>query len=752
MSKLNENALVGFLEYAKEANTRSTLAVEDGLKPVHRRILYTMGEDKILSTKKHVKSAKIVGQVLGSYHPHGDSSVYDAAVRLSQDFKLRYPLIDFDGNGGSILEPDSYAAARYTGMRLSPLGEMMLQDLEKNTVPMTENYSGDLLEPVVLPSMIPNTLLNGGMGIGVGVSSSLLPHNLTEVCDGIVSYIKNPRITTEELMHFIQGPDFPTGAVVTDALSLKDYYENGKGSVKVRGKYSINIAAGRSQIIITELPYLLSPEKFITSVQTLVGEHGYDKIYDVQNASGQKGLEIRIILEKDVNPTSVLQTLFEKTGLESTLKINNTVMLPDGSFVLLGLRGLISYYLKHQHNILTRKYQWELNKAQERLNIVEGLIIAVQNIDEVVAIIKASTSTTTAKAALIKRFTLNDAQATAILDMRLARLTSLEITKLTNEQKELLKSIQEFKTIIGNEKKREEIIVSFLTNLKTKFGDARRTKISEMKIVEKGEHTYIIVDVANQFFSVLKDEINVLNRSKKGSPIGKDAIVAAIEANTKDEILALDSNGKIYLAHVQDIVNGDFKSDAPIIQFVKQEEKDFLVFVTEKGIIKKTPTIKFRKSAQMTKVKEDDKLIGMYFANDSDFIMVLGAGGKAVNISVSEISALGKLTYGAKGISTDKVLAATVAESTDLVLTITSENKAKLTKHEDFLVNAKATTGQLITEDCILIKSMGTSQIITVFGDDGKAASINVNSLAIKGRNSIGAKIFNSKISCVVGL
>jgi DNA gyrase subunit A len=705
MSKLNENALVGFLEYAKEANTRSTLAVEDGLKPVHRRILYTMGEDKILSNKHHVKSAKIVGQVLGNYHPHGDSSVYDAAVRLSQDFKLRYPLIDFDGNGGSILEPDSYAAARYTGMRLSPLGEMMLQDLEKNTVPMTENYSGDLMEPVVLPSMIPNTLLNGGMGIGVGVSSSLLPHNLTEVCDGIVAYIKNPRITTEELMHFIQGPDFPTGAVVTDALSLKDYYENGKGSVKVRGKYSINIAAGRSQIIITELPYLLSPEKFIASVQTLVAEHGYDKIYDVQNASGQKGLEIRIILEKDVNPTSVLQTLFEKTGLESTLKINNTVMLPDGSFVLLGLRGLISYYLKHQHNILTRKYQWELNKAQERLNIVEGLIIAVQNIDEVVAIIKASTSTITAKAALIKRFTLNDAQAAAILDMRLARLTSLEITKLTNEQKELLKSIEEFKSIIGSEKKREEIIVKFLLNLKTKFGDARRTKISEMKIVEKGEHVYLVVDTANQFFSLPKDEISTLSR-KKGSPIGKDTVVAAIEANTKDEILALDNNGKIYLVHVQDIVNGDFRSEAPIIQLVKLEEKDFLVFITENGIIKKTPMIKFRKSAQMTKVKEDDKLIGMYFANDSDFVMALGVGGKAVNIPVSEISALGKLTYGAKGISTDQVLAATVAESTDLILTITSENKAKLTKHEDFLINAKATTGQLVTEDCIWIQRM----------------------------------------------
>lgn len=751
-NKLNENALEGFLEFAQEANTRSTLAVEDGLKPVHRRILYGMAQDKIWATGQHTGSAKIVGAILGNYHPHGDASVYDAAVRLSQDFKLRYPLIDFYGNNGSILDPDSYAASRYTKMKLTPLGQMMLEDIDKNTVDMVENYNGELMEPVVLPSMIPNTLLNGGMGIGVGVSSSLVPHNLGELVDGINAYIKNPRITTVDLLQYIQGPDFPTGGIITDSSKLESIYESGKGTITLRSKYRIENIGGRPNIVVTESPYLINIEsRIIAVIQQMVAEEGYDKIYEVQNSSGKHGLEIRIILEKDANPTSVIQTLIEKTGFETTVKINNTVMLSDGSFVTLGLRGLISYYLKHQHDILIRKYTWEKQKAQERLHIVEGLIIAVNNIDEVVRVIKTSATSAAAKVNLIKQFDLSNEQAAAILDMRLARLTSLEINKLMNEKKELEKTIAECTLIISSEAKRETIISKFLNTLKENFADERRTKIVEMGIIEKGEHVYLMVE-AGKITSISKDEIAVVNRGKKGSAVGKNPITSALECNTKEQVLAIDKIGKAYLASAQDFINGVVEFDNDLVLILRPEEKDYIIFTTQAGIIKKTPSVKIRKTTQVTKVHEDDCLVGMHFATDKDFIMVLGSEGKLVNIPVSDIPSIGKLTYGAKGIETSKVLASCVAGKEDLILTTTQDSQAKLTKHSDFLVNARATSGQLITEDCTNILNIGTGTHITLFGSNNRAITVVADSIAIKGRNSVGAKIFDSKITTMISL
>lgn len=753
MNNLNKHSLEGFIEYAKEANTRSTLAVEDGLKPVHRRILFGMYEGRFYHNEPFGGAAKIVGAVLGNYHPHGDASVYDAAIRLSQDFKLRYPLIDFYGNGGSILDPDSYAASRYTKMRLSPLGQMMLDDINKNTVDMVENYNGELMEPVVLPSMIPNILLNGGMGIGVGVSSSLVPHNLGEVVDGINAYIENPRITTEDLMKHIQGPDFPTGGVIIDGFNLGEIYETGRGTIKVRSKYRIEHTSGRPNIVITEAPYLISIEsRIIESIKQLVTEDGYEHIYDVQNTSGKNGLEIRIVLEKDVNPNVVIQKLVEKTGFENSIKINNTVMLSDGTFVTLGLRGLISYYLKHQHSVLTRKYNWELNKAEERLHIVEGLIIAVQNIDEVVKIIKSSTNTTTAKTALIKAFKLSEAQAQAILDMRLARLTSLEINKLENEKKELLSKIKEYKEIISSEAKRNKLIVSFLNNLKTKFADPRRTKITELNIIEKGDHVYIVTDSHGNFYSMLKDEIPVTGSGKRPIQISKNDIVAAIECNTKDNLLLLDCQGKVQLVLAKDIVEGKIETEHHTIQILRPEDKDYMIFVTKNGIIKKTPAVKFRKSTQITKVREEDKLIGMYYANDDDYIMALGSEGKIINLLVSDIPTIGKLTYGSQGMDTAAILSATVSTSNDLIFTMTSDNKAKLTKHSDFLINTKGSTGQVATDDCIFIMNINTSNFITLFSQNGKAISLDAANLSIKGRTAGGAKISSEKFATAIAL
>lgn len=752
-NKLNLTSLEGFLEYAKEANTRSTLAVEDGLKPVHRRILVGMNDDKLYSNKSHSGSAKLVGAILGNYHPHGDASVYDAMIRLNQDFKLRYPLVEVYGNSGSILDPDSYAAMRYTKVRLTPLGELMLENIDKNTVDMVENYNGEMMEPVVLPAAVPNVLINGGMGIGVGVSSSLVPHNLKEVVDGIIAYMDDKRITTEKLMEHIQGPDFPTGGVIVDAFSLPAIYETGKGTIKVRAKYTFATVAGRPHIVITELPYLVSVEnKVIKPIKEMVEMEGYSEIYDVQNSSGKHGFELRIILEKDANPHSVLRTLFEKTGLESTIKINQTVMLKDGSFVTLGLRGLISQYLNHQHDVISRAATYDLDKAQKRLHIVEGLIIAVSNIDEVVAIIKGSKDVAHARMSLMAKFILSTDQANAILDMKLSRITSLEVTKLEQEKKNLLLEITRLTKIINSEKERENIIRKTLTSMKEKFGDVRRTKVTENTISEKGERIYLMFDNNKKVFSVSKDEIATLTRGKRGSAVTKNKVVAAVECNTKDSLIVADSLGKAYFFSVEELLGGTVEVEGDVIQVLKQEEKDFVVVVTQKGIIKKTPFVKVRKVTQFTKVKEDDALVGMFFANNTDYIMALGTEGKCANIPVSEVSAFGRLTYGSKGITTEKVIAATLAGAEDLILTLTKDNKAKLTKHSDFNVNTKGSTGSVITEDCDFILNIKTASQITIFGSDGKAMSLPVSNLSIKSRTAQGAKIYNSEIETIISV
>lgn len=750
MSKLNEISLENFLEFAKEANTRSTLAVEDGLKPVHRRILYSMGEQKILSNKTHVKSAKVVGEVLGSYHPHGDSSVYDAAVRLSQDFKMRYPLVDMYGNNGSISDPDSYAASRYTSIRLSPIGEYMLGEINPETVDMVENYSGDLLEPVVLPSVIPNALINGGMGIGVGVSSSLVPHNLNEVVDAILAYIANKHITTNELMQYIQGPDFPGGGVIVDAFSLPNIYDIGKGVIKLRAKHRFETVAGRPHIVITEVPYLTSIEnKIIKPIQNLIREEEYQPIFEIQNSSGKHGIELRIILEKNANPYAVLQTLFEKTGLESSVKINQTVMLKDGNFATLSLRGLILQYLKYQHNIMIKNATYHLRKSEARLHIVEGLIIAANNIDEVVQIIKKSKDIADSRKQLISRFKLSTDQAQAILDMKLARLNSLEINKLVNEEKSLIDRIADLKEVISSEGRRELDIKQMLKTLKAKFGDERRTLITENTIAEKGERILIYTNEENQVRSIKQDVIEQSAFGKVGKKAINDKPIIMIDANTKDDLWIVDTTGRLIPTTVKELLSETATLEFPIAAFVKPEEKDYIVVVTKNGIVKKTSLPKIKRSIIITKVKDDDAIVKVFLANDNDYLMVLSDSGKCANIQVSEFTTQNRNTFGGKGV-TMNVADAALANSESLILTVNNDNKAKITKHEDFVVNAKGSSGATITEGTKFISIVDLNSLITIFSVDGKALSIQADRLSIKSRTSLGTTIYKAKIQNII--
>lgn len=751
MSKIDIISLEDFLTYAQEANTRSTLAVEDGLKPVHRRILYSMYSSGVLSSKQSVKSAKIVGDVLGNYHPHGDSSVYDAAVRLSQPFKMRYPLISFKGNGGSILEPDSYAASRYTEMKLSPLGELLLNGIEKDTVPMVENYSGELLEPVILPSMVPNVLINGGMGIGVGISSSLLPHNLKEVCKAIAVMIDNKHITTKELMNYIPGPDFPTGGVITDAFSLAEIYESGRGTIKLRAKYRLETEGQRTVIVITEVPYLVNIENHIINTIKEMKQEGYEGVYNIVNASGKDGVQIRIVLEKGADVHATLEYLFEKTRLETTVKINQTVMLPNGTFHTLNLRSLILGYINHQDDIIKQKAQYDLDKAQKRLHVVDGLIIAAQNIDEVVRLIKASPNSATAKSALIKAFSLSDIQATAILDMKLARITSLEINKLTTEKKNLENTISTLEKIINDQKTRYTIMKNSLADLALKYGDARRTVIAEMSIIEKGRKLLIMVDKDNRFSSYDDADILEITNAIKGPKGSMSKYVDLIYTNSKDKICFVDANGKVYCEVVDILLRGDVVIGAPVVKMFKFIPKEFIIFVTEKGIIKKVTTPRFRAGGiNSIRVKDDDRIVFAGMANDTDFIMVLSEEGKIANIQVSEYSAMNKMAYGSRGVDCKSVVSAAISTPDGLVLTYDDQNRAVLTAHSDFNIQGKGNKPAVIRDGVRGLWPIEEDEYIILLCEDRKPMKYAVSNIGVRKKNASGARITLSKLDKIL--
>ena len=665
--------------------SRALPDVRDGLKPVHRRVLYGMDELGVNYNKPYKKSARIVGEVLGKYHPHGDTAVYDSMVRMAQDWSLRYPLIDGQGNYGSV-DGDSPAAMRYTEARLKRISEELLSDIKKNTVDFTPNFDDSLKEPSVLPAKVPNLLLNGASGIAVGMATNMAPHNISEVIDGIVAYIDNYDITIDELMKYIKGPDFPTGAIIYGVQGIQNAFRNGKGRIVMRARATIEeTKSGRMQIVVTEIPYMVNKAEMIKKTAALINEKKIEGISDVNDYSDRKGYSIVYDLKRDAIPQVVLNHLFKQTALQTSFSINN-VALVKGRPKTLNLKDMIMHFVDHRHEVVVRRTQYELNEAEKRAHILEGYLIALDNIDEIIKIIRSSRDPEIAKNSLIERFELSEIQAKAILDMRLQRLTGLERDKIEKEYKEVMELIKDLKDILDRKERRMEIIKTELGEMKDRYGDERRSEIvhdtediSNEDLIPKEE---MVITVSHQGYVKRTSlaEFRTQGRGGVGSRAAKtkdeDFTEHMFVANTHNYILIFTDKGKVYWQKVYQLPEGTKTSKGRPIQniiSIDQEDKirtivsvgdlhdddyinnNYLVMTTKKGTIKKTVVEQFSRpranGINAITINEGDQLLDVKLTNgDSDIIMAKRSG-KAIRFHESQIRPTGRTAAGVRGVT-----------------------------------------------------------------------------------------------------
>lgn len=757
-NKINLNTKVqrDFLNYANAViKSRAISSVEDNLKPVHKRILYTMAENKLWSNKKTIKSSNVVGKVM-IRHPHGDSSIYDAAIRLSQPWKMRYPLIEVQGNSGNIAG-DGPAAMRYTEMRLSKFGELMLTDISKNAVPFKLSYDETTTEPIILPSSFPNILCNGNSGIAVGMSTSLVPHNLNEVVDGIIAYINFKNITNEGLMKYIPGPDFPTGGVVANTEEMKEIYETGHGTIVLRSKYNIENVGKEQHIVITEIPYLVGIEDgVIEPLKKLVIEEGFDLIEDFEDESGKGGVSLRIILKKGANVYKVLETLWQHTRLQVTQRISNTVIYKGNPYVY-SLKQLIEHYVNHRHNVITNISKYDLEKTQNRMIVVDALMTALDRIDEVIELIKKSKDKNDARLKLIDLLKITEVQANTILDMKISRLNQLDNIELKDELKSLQEKEKELTDIIENIKTRENIIRKELLQMKASLGDSRRTTLSYGN--SDAAEGFPIEPISILFFEngssfATQQKLSDLNFKRKTSELNANAVTAYFETKTDRDITVFTVDGtmhqnKVLTMTTETMEQGMYPS-APIavFDFENDEIKDYIVFVTTAGIVKKTKTgeyLKARNGSRTIKLKGDQQLVFVGMANDEDNIAILDD--KLAYFKVKDITPTSKITIGSKGISTGKASAAAIISDKDKLLMINEDGKGKLTKADDLVLTAKGGNGQNIQEKTYSIHK--ASELYFIY--DGSKNNLIESNPATKAKNTIGSKIINGTPYNVVG-
>ena len=737
-----------FMDYSMEViKQRALPSVEDGCKPIHRRILFGMKDEGHVSNKPTVKCAKVVGEIMGKYHPHGDSSVYDALIRLSQDWKLRYPLVYVQGNNGNLLG-DKYAAARYTECRLTPIGELMSDGINKQSVPMELNYSGEDYEPVVLPSMFPNVLVNPNLGIAVGMSSTTVPHNLSEVCDALVAYVRSEgSLTTTGLLNYIKGPDFPTGGTIMNGDEIASIYANGKGTLRVRSNYTIDNENGRSVITITEVPYLVSIEdKIIGKIKKMVVEDGYQLIENVQNITGNTGFGIKIICAKNANVMKVIKDLCENTGFQSNISVNNTVLV-NGVPKQLTYLQMIKEFVDFRHKVLIKIAEYEKHKAEARTHIIDGLLIALADIDNVIQIIKASKTKDEARNALIAKYEFDVEQTNAILDMRLSRLTNLETVDLQTERGELLKEIETHNNIITNTNKlRDTMLINQFIAIKNKYGDARKTAINSVKEnienVKPTEVLHLVLKDGNMLVIEPEDKIQL---NKKGSPFAKCAIEFGYKTKNTNQSYVFSTSGKIFKL---DNIMFDINAINPLGLGERlvcgldaaAENTQYLITVTKNGIIKKSAIseyAKVNKPTQAVKLKDGDELINAHWATDEDYLLLLGKKGGLVKIAVKDITASGRATIGSKGID-DMVISSTVGAPNELIFTC-ADGKGKFTECSDFNITAKGGKGQTICENTSLIAAVNDAFWIIEKGV--KLTKCTTSSFMTKSKTASGAKI-----------
>ena len=785
--RLEENNIVSeiessFIEYSMSVIiSRALPDLRDGLKPVHRRIIYDMLENGLTPDKKHRKSATIVGDVMGKYHPHGDSSIYDAMVRMAQDFNYRYLLVDGHGNFGNIEYPRA-AAYRYTESKLAKISMELVRDINKNTVNFLPNYDDSTEEPEVLPSRFPNILVNGTMGIAVGMATNIPPHNLGEVIDGCIAYIDNPEITTEELMQYIKGPDFPTGGIILGNSGIKKAYETGRGSITIRSKATIEEKNGRHYIVIEEVPYGVNTLDLKQKVADLVHNKVLEGITDY-HTDLKDGIKITITLKKDANPQVVLNNLYKHTAFQTTFGII-FLMLDKQTPRTLGLKDIISKYVDYQQEVIIRRTQFELDKAEKRVHILEGYQIVFDNIDEVIKIIKESKADGEAKLKLMERFGLTEAQTDNILEMKLRRLTGLEREKIEEELNALRIEIERLRGILADNNKVLGIIKDEMTEIKNKYGDERRTKI-DMTAVDYIEdeslipEENILVVLTNKGYikRTTSDTFKSQNRGGVGikgmTTNDEDFVEHMINLSTHDYILFFTDKGKVYRLKGYEIpefsrqskgipivnllqVEKDERVNA-IIEINREEECKYLLFATEGGVVKKTLISEFSNIRNSGKIcislRENDKLIDVKKTTGNDLVLLGSDSGRMVKFNEDEIRVMGRTASGVRGISLDgsKCICSEIVKEDDTILLVTEKGYGKQTKVSEYRQTRRGSKGvkaMNITDkngSLVSVKIVQDNQELVIMTNSGMTMRMPLDQISLLGRVTQGLRLINLK-------
>ena len=790
---VEEELKKSFISYAMAVIvTRALPDVRDGLKPVHRRILYSMSELGYTPDKPYRKSARIVGDVLGKYHPHGDSSVYDAMVRLAQDFSIRYMLVDGQGNFGSV-DGDGAAAMRYTEARMSKLSLEMVRDIDKETVDFYPNFDETLMQPAVMPSRYPNLLVNGSSGIAVGMATNIPPHNLGEVVDAVVYMIDHPDCTVDDLMQFVKGPDFPTGGVILGKRGIYDAYHEGRGRIIVRAKSEIEDMGGnRQRIVVTEIPYMVNKARLIEKIAELVHEKTVDGISDIRDESDRDGMRIVIDLKRDVNANIVLNYLYKHTQLQDTF---GAIMLAlvDGEPKILSLRQIIHHYIEHQEDVIRRRTQYDLNKAEARSHILEGLIIALDNIDEVVRMIRASRTAQEAKTGLMERFGLSDRQAQAILDMRLQRLTGLERDKIEAEYAELQKQIAYFRAVLADEKLVLGIIRDEILEIRDKFADERRTEISaldgEIDMLDLIEEEDMVVTMTHYGYvkRLPKTTYRAQRRGGKGviatTTREEDFVEQMYVTSTHDPILFFTNRGRVYQMNCYEIPEaGRTARGTAIVNLLQlspgekvttmlpfpaeKSEGTYLVMATRKGTIKRTELSEFmnlRRAGLIAIVlRDDDELIGVRRTEGDSDILVGTRDGMSIRFHESDMRPMGRSAMGVRSIDLDEgdeVIDVAFVEEGAQVLSITENGYGKRTDIDEYRLQQRGGKGikaMNLTEKTGMLAAqllVHDDEDLLLITSDGTVIRTPVNSISVLGRNTQGVRLMrvgeDSKVVCV---
>ena len=786
---IEEEMKSSYIDYSMSVIVARALPdVRDGFKPVHRRILYGMMNVNNVSTQPYKKCARIVGEVLGKYHPHGDSSIYGALVRMAQDWNLRYTLVDGQGNFGSV-DGDSPAAMRYTECRLSKMGEHIMHDLDKDTVDMTNNFDDSLQEPTVMPTKIPNLLVNGGNGIAVGMATNMPTHNLNEVIDGCCAYIDNPDIDVDGLMEYIPGPDFPTGAYIYGLQGVKDAYATGRGRIVMRAKAEIETGETHDKIVVTEIPYGVNKADLVKYIADLANEHKIEGVANVNDESGRQGMRIVVDCKRDANANVLLNKLFKMTALQSSFSVN-TIALVNGRPRLLTLKDCVKYFVEHRHDVTIRRTKYDLKKAQERAHILEGLIIAVNNIDEVIHLIRQSKTPSDAQRALEQRFELDEMQSKAIVDMRLAQLTGLRVDQLHQEYDDIMKLIADLEEILNNPERCKEVMKEELQEVKEKYGDERRTVIIPFDHEFNAEDFYpddpVVITISHMGYikRTKLDEFHEQGRGGVGAKAARhrdnDFTEYIYPATMHNTLLFFTRKGRCYWQKCYEVPEGDKNSKGRAIQNMLNIESDdainavlrvknfndeeflkthFVVFATKKGIIKKTCLEAYRHQraigVKAININDDDEVVAVRLTNGHNELLLANRNGRAVRFNEDQVRTMGRVSTGVIGMRLDEgddELVGMVCVNdpqTESIMVVSENGYGKRSDVEDYRKTSRGAKGVktlAVTEKTgrlVAIKVVTDENDLMIINKSGILIRLKVADVRIMGRATQGVRLIN---------